>query len=65
MPDHLLEETANAVSILITNTDTDVRGNMLLRVAEILSKKSQHYTANLIADAARKYGINGDYNDKS
>ena len=55
--DQKIEVYAPAIAKMIRETDTELRGNLLLRVAEILRHEAQGSTSNLIKSAAVEYGI--------
>lgn len=46
------------IAAAILRTDTDDRGDLFHCVADILSEKSQHFTAALIDRAAHAAGLN-------
>ena len=49
------EKDAQAVAAIVRKTNTDYRGDLLLRVAEILKVRGQCFTASVIRDAGIKY----------
>ena len=51
-------EKARIISNLISKTDNDFRGDLLLLVAEDLKRKTQFYTASLFTEIAVKSGLN-------
>ena len=46
---------AQKIAAILKNTDSEVRGDLLYEVADVLESLSQGFTASLIRDAARIY----------
>lgn len=52
-----IEKDAKVIANMITKTDSDLRGNLFLLVAENLGKDSQNFTSSLLKKIAIIYGI--------
>lgn len=51
-----MDDDAELIADILTNTDSDEVGELLLKVADQLRLRSQYYTARLIRATARTYG---------
>ena len=52
-----IEINADKIAEIITDTETELRGNLFLLVSDRLSRNSQNYTSDLLKETAIKYGL--------
>ena len=58
MEGKVIKAKAEEIAKIISEVNTDYRGNLLLEIAENLSKESQGFTSSLFHAMSQQYGIN-------